>query len=195
MKNEKQIRMLLHPEQYSDEQLDQMLDESHIPVPDVDEEWQQFKARRHGHNRRRTHQPVRWAAILVIVAALSGITYAAIHHLRQAREEKKAAVENQQKPMVQKEAATADVPALTPTVEERDTIRQDQQFNNVELQQIMQQLSLDYGVKVVFKNEATRTLRFYLKWEANDSIQDILNRINHFEKVHLTLSDATITIE
>ncbi|MCR4613098.1 MAG: DUF4974 domain-containing protein, partial [Bacteroidaceae bacterium] len=62
-------------------------------------------------------------------------------------------------------------------------------------QQIMQQLSRDYGVKVVFKNEATRTLRFYLKWEANDSIQDILNRINHFEKVHLTLSEKTITIE
>jgi hypothetical protein len=59
----------------------------------------------------------------------------------------------------------------------------------------MQQLSRDYGVRVVFKNEAIRTLRFYLKWEANDSIQDILNRINHFEKVHLTLSEETITIE
>ena len=164
-----------------------------VPVTASIDEWRQFKERR--QVRRRKPLPMRWAAILITVAALSGITYAAIHHLRQAREEKKAAVENQQKPMVQKEAATADVPALTPTVEERDTIRQDQQFNNVELQQIMQQLSQDYGVKVVFKNEATRTLRFYLKWEANDSIQDIINHINHFEKVHLTLSDATITIE
>ena len=78
---------------------------------------------------------------------------------------------------------------------ENDTIRHDQQFNNVELQQIMLQLSHDYGVKVVFKNEASRTLRFYLNWEANDSIEGIIDRINHFEKVHLTLSGETVTIE
>ena len=84
---------------------------------------------------------------------------------------------------------------LNTVAEERDSVRQDQSFNNVELQQIMQQVAKDYGVKVVFRNEAARSLRFYLKWEANDSIQDIIYHINHFEKVHLTLSDATITIE
>ena len=84
---------------------------------------------------------------------------------------------------------------MAPAVLGNDSTRQDQQFNNVELQQIMQQLSRDYSVKVVFKNEAKRKLRFYLKWEADDSIQEILNRINHFEKVHLTLSEETVTIE
>ncbi len=192
MKNEKQIRMLLHPERYTDEQLDQMLNESQIAVPDVDEEWQRFK--KHQQDQRRMRLPMRWAAILITVVTLSGISYAAIHHLRQAQDKKSTTVEIQQ-PMVQKETVHDAAPIATPMTEERDSIRQDRQFNNVELQEIMKQFGQDYGVKVVYKNEAARTLRFYLQWNATDSIQDILNRINHFEKVHLTLSDATITIE
>ena len=194
MKNQERIRMLLHPEQYTDEQLDQMLDETSIPVPDVEEEWQQFKAQR--QRRRRQNPMMRWAAVIITVAALSGITYAAIQHFRNANDvkEKTPAVAPQQKE-VQEMGRQETEYHVAPIAEKIDSIRQDQQFNNVELQQIMQQLSRDYDVKVVFKNEAKRTLRFYLKWEANDSIQDILNRINHFEKVHLTLSGATITIE
>ena len=45
MKKEEQIRMLLPSEQYSEEQLDKMLEDSHIPAPDVDKEWQRFKTR------------------------------------------------------------------------------------------------------------------------------------------------------
>jgi hypothetical protein len=187
--------MLLHPEQYTDEQLDQMLDETSIPVPDVEEEWQQFKAR---HQRHRRQNPMmRWAAIIVTVAALSCITYAAIQHFAKTNDVKEntPAAASQQKTEVQEMEQQGTEYDVAPIVVRNDSVRKDQQFNNVELQQIMQQLSRDYGVRVVFKNEATRTLRFYLKWEANDSIQDILNRINHFEKVHLTLSEETITIE
>ena len=187
--------MLLHPERYSDEQLDQMLDDTQIPVPDVEDEWQQFKEKRN-HLRRQQNPIMRWAAIIVTFAALSGITYAAIQHFWNANNslEDAQVVESQQIPQ-DLEMENQETYSVVPDGEANDSIRQDQQFNNVELQQIMQQLSKDYDVKVVFKNEATRTLRFYLKWEANDSIQDIINRINHFEKVHLILSEKTITIE
>ena len=191
MKNEEKIRMLLHPEQYSEEQLDLMLEEDATPVPDIDEEWQRLRVR----HRRRQHPPMRWAAILVIGIALSGISYAAIHHWMQTRVQKETAAEKQLPQPAQTQAEEETIYNLNTVAEERDSVRQDQVFNNVELQQIMQQIAKDYGVKVVFRNEATRSLRFYLKWEANDSIQDIINHINHFEKVHLTLSDATITIE
>ena len=191
MKNEEKIRMLLHPEQYSEEQLNQMLEEDAAPVPDIDEEWQRLRVQ----HRRRQHPPMRWAAILVIGIALSGISYAAIHHWMQTRVQKETAAEKQLPQPAQEQAEEETIYNLNTVAEERDSVRQDQVFNNVELQQIMQQIAKDYGVKVVFRNVATRSLRFYLKWEANDSIQDIINHINHFEKVHLTLSDATITIE
>jgi hypothetical protein len=192
MKNKDRIRMLLHPEQYTDEQLDQMLDETNVAVPDVEEEWLQFKTKRQHH--RRPNPVMRWAAIIVTMVALSGITYAAIQHFRKANDAKEetTTVAHQPEQKVEQQEAEHNVATA---VERNDSTRKDQQFNNVQLQQIMQQLCRDYGVKVVFKNETSRTLRFYLKWEANDSIQDIIKRINHFEKVHLTLSGETVTIE
>ena len=192
MKNKDRIRMLLHPEQYTDEQLDQMLDETNVAVPDVEEEWLQFKAKRQHH--RGPNPVMRWAAIIVTMVALSGITYAAIQHFRKANDAKEETTTVAHQPEQKVEQKEAEHNVAT-AVERNDSTRKDQQFNNVQLQQIMQQLCRDYGVKVVFKNETSRTLRFYLKWEANDSIQDIIKRINHFEKVHLTLSGETVTIE
>lgn len=192
MKNEEKIHMLLHPEQYSEEQLNQMLDNTDIPVPDVDDEWQRFRAKR---AQRRQRRPImRWAAIIMAIATLSGISYAAIYHWRKAQVQKETpSVEVQQTTTVQeqeKEGKTAI--AIVP--ENQDSLRQDHQFNNVELQEIMRQVAHDYNVNVKFGNEKTRTIRFYLKWEADETLQDIINRINHFEKVHLTLSENTVTV-
>lgn len=192
MKNEEKIRMLLHPEQYSEEQLDKMLDDTDIPVPDVDSEWQRFKEQHTQHRRR--HPMMRWAAIFITVAALSGISYAAIYHWRKSQAQKETPItEVRQTPSVEKQDDVTSIDVAT-VPEKTDTIRQDQQFNNVELQKIMEQVAHDYDVKVVFGNESARTIRFYLKWEAEETLQDIVNRINHFEKVHLTLSDNIITI-
>ena len=190
MKKEDKIRMLLNMERYNEEQLEQMLEDTNIPTPDTDKEWQRFQARTNAPKQlkhRRT--PMQWAATLAILAALSGISYAAIYHL--------ALKDN-------KEEVTATTPAVdeketaikATTVEEKtDTVRTSQNFNNVQLEEITNQLKKDFGVKVVFNNENARTIRLYLSWEADDELQDIVNRINHFEKVHLTLSDETITIE
>ena len=188
MNKEEQIRILLHSEQYNEEQLDKMLEDSHIPAPDVDKEWQRFKTRTQEKQQHRS-KPMQWAATLAILAALSGISYAAIYHL--------ALKDNKEKVIATTPAADEKETAIKAiSVEEKtDTVRTAQNFNNVKLETIMNQLTKDFGVKVVFNNENARTIRLYLSWEADDKLQDIVNRINHFEKVHLTLSEETIMIE
>ncbi len=187
MKKEEQIRILLHSEEYNEEQLDKMLEDSHIPTPNVDKEWQRFKTRRQSKQQHRS-KPLQWAATLAILAALSGISYAAISHFVSAKEDTNVTTTTV---VDEKENAVKSA-----SVEEKtDTIRTAQNFNNVQLAEIMNQISKDFGVKVIFANEKARTIRLYLSWEADDTIQEIINRINHFEKVHLTLSDETITIE
>ena len=186
MKKEEQIRMLLHPEKYTDEQLDQMLDETKAGVPDADKEWAKFQAA-HVAPQRRTKGWMQIAATIVGVLMLSGITYAAISHFIITEEKPKVAV-TERKPDVkrveqtygQEMAPTKKVPVI---------------FNNVELQQIMQYIADGYDVKVEFKNKGARTIRFYLQWEAEDTLQEIIDKINHFEKVHLTLNEETITIQ
>jgi hypothetical protein len=186
MKKEEQIRMLLHPEKYTDEQLDQMLDEANAPLPDANEVWAKFKAE-HVSPQRRTKGWMQIAATIVGVLMLSGITYAAISHFIIVDEKPKVAV-TERKPDVKRVEQTYGV-EMAPTKKEPVI------FNNVELQQIMQYVADGYDVKVEFKNKAARSIRFYLQWEAEDTLQEIIDKINHFEKVHLTLNEETITIE
>ena len=181
MKKEEQIRMLLHPEKYTDEQLDQMLDEVNIPAPDANSEWMRFKKKRSGF-------PIlKIAASIIGVLMLSGIAYATIAHFIVTDEKPKTDI-TERKPDVDKVEKTYNtemVPMKNAPVE----------FNNVELQQIMKYVSDHYNIKVEFKNKEARTIRFYLQWGTDDTLQEIIDKINHFEKVHLTLNEEIITIE
>lgn len=186
MTREDKLKMLLHPEQYTDEQLDQMLDETKASVPDADKEWAKFQAA-HVAPQRRTKGWMQIAATIVGVLMLSGIAYATINHFMVVEEKPKVAI-TERKPDIKKVEKTYGA-EMAPT--KKDPVV----FNNVELQQIMQYVADGYGVKVSFKNKTARTIRFYLQWEADDTLQEIIDKINHFEKVHLTLSEETITIQ
>ena len=185
MKKEEQIRMLLHPEKYTDEQLDQMLDESNIPVPDANDAWEQFQKAHIVAKSTTTWYKI--AAMFIGILMLSGIAYAAISHF----------IKMEDKPQVTLTERMPDIKKMEKTygAEMTPTKKAPVVFNNVELQQIMQYVADGYGVKVEFKNKAARTIRFYLQWEADDTLQEIIDKINHFEKVHLTLNEDTITIK
>ena len=170
--------------QHTDEQFDQMLDEVNVPMPDANKEWERF---RRSHLERRSKGWMQVAASIVGVLMLSGIAYATINHFIMEDEKPNTAV-TERKPDVRKVRDAHGV-AMVPT-KKAPVI-----FNNVELQQIMQYVADGYGVKVEFKNKAARTIRFYLQWEADDTLQEIIDKINHFEKVHLTLNEETITID
>ena len=212
-KTEQLLRMMEHPEQYSDEQLQQLLNDedcralyetmrlstSAFEAEDArqkiasgikEEEWQKFEAKHlnaQHYSLFTLHSSLfKLAAAFIGLLMLSGIAYAAVHIASTASKPKVAVVDR--KPDVKKVKKTYGISAA-PTKSEPVI------YNNVELQQIMQYIADGYGVKVEFKNEAARTLRFYLQWEADDTLQEIIDRINHFEKVHLTLTDETITIE
>ena len=181
MKKEEQIRMLLHPEKYTDEQLDQMLDEVNIPVPEASREWMRFEKKRSGF-------PIlKIAASIISVLMLSGIAYATIAHFIETDEKPKTVITERKTEInkVEKAYGMEVVPTKNAPVE----------FNNVELQQIMKYVSDNYNIKVEFKNNDARTIRFYLQWEADNTLQEIIDKINHFEKVRLTLNEETITIE
>ena len=76
MKKEEQIRMLLHPEKYTEEQLGQMLDDTHIPVPDANEALEQFQK---AHVvAKPTTTWYKMAASFIGILMLSGIAYATI---------------------------------------------------------------------------------------------------------------------
>ena len=138
--------------------------------------------------KKRSGFPIlKITASIIGVLMLSGIAYATIAHFIETDEKPKVII-TEREPNVEKVEKTYGMEVLP-------TKKAPVEFNNVELQQIMKYVSDNYNVKVEFKNNHARTIRFYLQWDADDTLQEIIDKINHFEKVHLTLNEETVTIE
>ena len=69
------------------------------------------------------------------------------------------------------------------------------QFDNVMLQDIVQEISDYYGIKTVCRNPEAGQLRLRFLWNRDQSVEHAVKTLNMFEKVQLTLADSTITIE
>ena len=68
-------------------------------------------------------------------------------------------------------------------------------FENAELQQILKELSDYYHVSVEYRNEQSRHIRLYTKWDTTAPLQQIIELLNGFEKVSVRLIDNQIIAE
>ncbi len=194
MKKEEQIRMLLHPEEYTDEQLDQMLDETNVPVPDADEEWKKFESRIANPQQQRDSQQQgtrRWlrvAAAFIGVLMLSGITYAAVHMIRSQetrdREQETVAAANAQHSTHNTQLAEQDSTAMKPVV-----------YEDTELATILNEIATFYQYEVVYKNEASKHIRLYFTWNQKVTIDELIGTFNKFERIHITSENKKLIVE
>ena len=194
MKKEEQIRMLLHPEEYTDEQLDQMLDETNVPVPDADEEWKKFESRIANPQQQRdsrqqgTRRWLRVAAAFIGVLMLSGITYAAVHMIRSQetrdREQKTVAAANVQHSTHNTQLAEQDSTAMKPIV-----------YEDAELATILSDIATFYQCEVVYKTEASKHVRLYFTWDQKVTIDELIGTFNKFERIHITSENKKLIVE
>ena len=184
MTREERLKMLLHPEQYTDEQIDRMLDDTDISTPDALEQWQHFEAGR--HRSRRTL--ARWAAIVIGVLMLSGISYAAIHILNNSKADKETAVQTVEAPSQEQQ------PEAKPE-ERTDTIPQTRFFENVPLDEMVSEIARYYHKEVDNRNAETHKLRLYYKWERKDALESVIDDLNHFDHVNLAIEDDKLIVK
>ena len=186
MKKEEQIRMLLHPEDYTDEQLDQMLDETDVKVPDTDEEWEKFRSEmREVKNERPILLKI--AAMFVGVLMLSGIAYAAVHIIRGQEAgvgKQEAVVSTNTQHLSPNTQAPADSTAMKPVV-----------YEDAELATILSEIATFYQCEVVYKTETSKHIRFYFTWNKKVTIDDIIDTFNKFERIHITRDNKKLIVE
>ena len=187
MKKDEQIRMLLHPENYTDEQLDRMLEEAHITVPDANEAWERFKNER--QETRHVKLPLmKIAAIFVGVLMLSGITYAAIHFIggssQKAQEPQTVITDNAQRP------ATEAQPTDNNSTELKTVV-----YEDTELATILNDIAKFYQVEPVYKKEDTKHIRLYFTWDKQLKLDDIIDLFNKFERFHITQENQKLIVE
>jgi hypothetical protein len=209
MEQNDNIRRLLdmheQPENYTDEQLAAVLDDemqqhlatakramTEIPDPDVDAEWQRFE-------QERLAAPVKnrpWlkvAAMIAGVIMLSAFTYAAVqavHHMAKDKPQEKT--ENVAP------IATGESSAVGPRLGVADTaavVEEPVVYDNQPLGQMLENIAARYDMQVEFRNEEARDLRFYFELHAGEDLSSVVERLNMFERVSVSIEGNTIVVE
>ena len=68
-------------------------------------------------------------------------------------------------------------------------------FDNEPLKTIAGKIAEYYGYKVEFDNEASKSLRLYFRWNQENTVEEVVERLNNFEQIHIVIKDKTIIID
>ena len=128
------------------------------------------------------------AAVFMGVLMLSGIAFATIHIVSH----RVAGEENQRNRSIigSQTTITQPVPVILP-----DTIPQPRIFENVPLDEIITEMALYYNKVVDIQNGQAHELRLYYKWDRQDDIGSIVEDLNHFDHVTLTVEGDRLTVK
>ena len=212
MEKDKKIQLLLdmqeHPEQFSEQALQTMLDDPEVRelmeataqlkqammsdennVNNVDAEWQRF-AQTHLTEQKPERSWLKIAATFIGILMMSGIAFAAIHiihHVSNAGGEP-------QKPI--RETTIAN-PHQLPA----DTLKTDSippkvvRYDEATLEKILTDMADYYGLSLIWKSEDAKTLRLFYIWNKQQSAVEAIRSMNSFERIRLELSDSILTAD
>ena len=207
---EKIMRMLdaqAHPEHYSDEEIDEMLDEAKKVSDlkrafadedvrkekiDVEEAWSRFESRQ---------QVAKCFSPLKIAASIIGILFACV--FAYAASVRFGIVSNP----FHKEPAVTTTTTMAANAKKnsvKDTFTRTMpkkaevspkviSFDNEELETILSQIAAFYHVKVSYTNDDARHIRLHFKWNQASSLDDVIALLNSFQQIDIVRKgDAVI---
>ena len=193
-----------HPENYTDEQLAAMLgDETQqhlaaakramtdIPVPDVDAEWERFE-QEHLNAPVKNRRWLKVAAMIAGVVMLSAFTYAAVQAVRHYHVEKAEETTRNVVTTTQAESAVGPRLGVADTVEE---VVAPVVYDNQPLGEMLEGIATRYSMQVEFRNEEARALRFYFELHPGEDLSSVVERLNMFERVSVSIEGNTIVVE
>ena len=141
--------------------------------------------------------PMRKVAAVAAVLVVSGITFAAIHLVtrsHQPSDKNNTELVASQKDSIQQVSA----PQKSNIEEKTDSASLAQLplvYENAELQNILTPIAEHFHLQVTYQNESARHIRLFLQLEKNMSLDDIIELMNHFEKVNIRHEGQTLIVE
>ena len=215
-KTEQLLRMLEHPEQYTELQWQEILadeecrelyslmaqtrsalagEQADEQLTDemIDEQWQRLVAEQH---ERAIIVPL-WrkaAAAAVVVIACVGIAIAAVYTgffgLRHSDNHPEQVVQQGNKP-----EDTATVEAMTPSHDTLSMAAGPRLFEEVPLEQVLAELAAHYGVEVEYRSDDVRSLRLFYQWEPEYSLDKVVEMLNNFEAFSIRHEGNRLIVE
>ena len=194
--------MLEHPEQYTDEQLESMMDELDSE-PDTAQAWQEWmesekwKVKREKclpdeiASRSTLHSSLftfhsslfrssrlrKMAAAFVGLVLLSGLAFAVIYLNRQRT------MNDGQRMVVDEQQTLSNDSSAAPVL-----------FDNVPLDSVLNVVAAHYQKVVAFRDEAPRSMKLIMTWQPDAPLTDFLDRLNAFDGFSLHLANDTIFV-
>lgn len=175
-----------------------------MKMPSIDAEWEKLKDEmKQNAETQQTAKlfplwsPMRKVAAVAAVLVVSGITFAAIHLVtrsQQASDNDNTELVASQKDSIQQVAA----PQKSSIEEKTDSASLAQLplvYENAELQNILTPIAGHFHLQVTYQNESARHIRLFLQLEKNMSLDDIIELMNHFEKVNIRHEGQTLIVE
>ena len=227
MTEEKRIEWLLklqeHPEQLTDEQLQQILADDEMrqlvkqlgfakrafkhdalknDTPDVEGEWEWEKfAASHSEELEildeGEYKP-RLRAYLAprkIAASFIGVLLASGIAFAAIQVVRNISTPKPQQPTTEQTTDIDPVTSLPADTVQADTIPVEPYiFNNVPLDSMLTAIAAAHGIGVEFENEAARRLRFHFVWKREDSLSRVVEKLNTFEAVNIGMEDKTLVV-
>ena len=225
MTEEKRIEWLLelqeHPEQLTDEQLQQILANDEMrqlvqqlgfakrafkhdalknDTPDVEGEWEKFAASHseeleildEGEYKPRLRA---YLAPRKIAASFIGVLLASGIAFAAIQVIRNISTPKPQLPSTEQVINTKPVTSLPADTVKTDTIPiEPYVFNNVPLDSMLTAIAVAHGVSVEFENEAVRQLRFHFVWKRKDSLTRVVEKLNTFEAVNIGMEDNKLVV-
>lgn len=181
-----------------------------MKLPSIDAEWEKLKEEKQQkedmNQNAETQQtaklfplwsPMRKVAAVAAVLVVSGITFAAIHlvtHSHQASDKNNTELVASHKDSIQQVSA----PQKSNIEEKADSASLAQLplvYENAELQNILTPIAGHFHLQVTYQNESARHIRLFLQLEKNMNLDDIIELMNHFEKVNIRHEGQTLIVE
>ena len=181
-----------------------------MKMPSIDAEWEKLKEEKQQKEEMsqnaETQQtaksfplwsPMRKVAAVAAVLVVSGITFAAIHLVtrsHQPSDKNNTELVTSHKDSIQQVSA----PQKSNIEEKTDSASLAQLplvYENAELQNILTPIAGHFHLQVTYQNESARHIRLFLQLEKNMSLDDIIELMNHFEKVNIRHEGQTLIVE
>ena len=186
-----------------------------MKMPSIDAEWEKLKDEMKLKEKQQKEEmsqnaetqqtaklfplwsPMRKVAAVAAVLVVSGITFAAIHLVtrsHQPSDKNNTELVASQKDSIQQVSA----PQKSNIEEKTDSASLAQLplvYENAELQNILTPIAGHFHLQVTYQNESARHIRLFLQLEKNMSLDDIIELMNHFEKVNIRHEGQTLIVE
>ena len=186
-----------------------------MKMPSIDAEWEKLKDEMKLKEKQQKEEmsqnaetqqtakqlplwsPMRKVAAVAAVLVVSGITFAAIHLVtrsHQPSDKNNTELVASHKDSIQQVSA----PQKSNIEEKTDSASLAQLplvYENAELQNILTPIAGHFHLQVTYQNESARHIRLFLQLEKNMSLDDIIELLNHFEKVNIRHEGQTLIVE